>query len=106
MIAIVARADDARTRERSGGDRRRATSSIALAAERAFLAALDGSCRTPIGGYARVAGLVTLKGIIIKPDGSEAHEIEAHGPFEKAASIGAEAGAELLHRGGADFFRG
>jgi hydroxymethylbilane synthase len=105
VIAVVARAGDAAMLKRLAAiDDRDA--SIALTAERAFLAALDGSCRTPIGGYARVAGLVTLKGIIIKPDGSEAHEIEAHGPFEKAESIGAEAGAELLRRGGADFFRG
>jgi hydroxymethylbilane synthase len=77
----------------------------ALAAERAFLAELDGSCRTPIGGHARVAaGAVRFRGIILRPDGSEAFEVFREGRAEDAASLGADAGRELKRRAGADFF--
>ena len=79
--------------------------SAALAAERAFLAVLDGSCRTPIGGLATIAGArLTFRGIIVKPDGSVAHEIAVEGAALDAARIGADAGADLSRRGGADFF--
>jgi hydroxymethylbilane synthase len=105
-IAIVARSDDRKTRDLLSaidhGD-----TSIALAAERAFLAVLDGSCRTPIGGYARIAdGGIVFNGIIIKPDGSEAHEVARWGPIAEAERIGADAGAELARRGGPGFFHG
>lgn len=54
---------------------------IALACERAFLAALDVPCRTPIAGLATVNGdTVSFHGMILKPDGSEAHEIKTEGP--------------------------
>jgi len=79
--------------------------STALAAERAFLAELDGSCRTPIGGHARVAdGVVRFHGIIVRPDGSEAFEVLREGRREDAAALGADAGRELKRRAGADFF--
>ncbi|HXW39702.1 MAG TPA: hydroxymethylbilane synthase [Xanthobacteraceae bacterium] len=77
----------------------------ALAAERAFLAELDGSCRTPIGGHARVAdGVVRFHGIIVRPDGSEAFEVLREGRVADAAALGADAGRELKRRAGADFF--
>lgn len=79
--------------------------SVALSAERAFLAVLDGSCRTPIGGLARLDGeTLTFRGIIVKPDGSVAHEVERRGLGADAEVIGADAGAELAGRGGPDFF--
>ena len=79
--------------------------STALAVERAFLAELDGSCRTPIGGHARVAdGVVRFHGIIVRPDGSEAFEVLREGRREDAAALGADAGRELKRRAGADFF--
>ena len=78
---------------------------IAIAAERAFLAALDGSCRTPIAGHATVsAGQVRFRGMIVKPDGSEAFEAERHGSAADAARLGDDAGQELRQRAGADFF--
>ena len=78
---------------------------LALAAERAFLAVLDGSCRTPIGGHARVEqGTLRFRGIIIKPDGSEAFEALREGRARGAAELGADAGGELRERAGADFF--
>ncbi len=44
----------------------------ALAAERAFLAVLDGSCRTPIAGHARLDGAeIALRGLVLRPDGSD-----------------------------------
>jgi hydroxymethylbilane synthase len=77
----------------------------ALAAERAFLAELDGSCRTPIGGHARLAnGIVRFRGIIVRPDGSEAFEVLREGSREDAAALGSDAGRELKRRASANFF--
>jgi hydroxymethylbilane synthase len=72
---------------------------IALAAERAFLTILDGSCRTPIAGHATVAqGRVQLRGMVLRPDGSQAHDVTAGGPQGDAERLGAEAGREILGR--------
>jgi hydroxymethylbilane synthase len=103
-IGIETRADDGRTRAliEAIDD---ADTGAALAAERAFLAMLDGSCRTPIGGYAKIEqGTLRFRGIIIKPDGSEAFETSRQGPREDAAGLGADAGRELRARASADFF--
>jgi hydroxymethylbilane synthase len=77
----------------------------ALTTERAFLDVLDGSCRTPIGGYAQVNGdSVRFRGIIVTPDGSAAVEVARTGRRAAAAEIGADAGRELRSRASADFF--
>ena len=77
----------------------------ALACERAFLAALDGSCRTPIAGHATVeGGRLSFRGLILTPDGSEAHEVEAEGRVADAARLGADAGAKVRDKAGARFF--
>ena len=90
--ALVAAVDDADT-------------ATALAAERAFLAVLDGSCRTPIGGHARLSGgTVRFRGMIVAPDGSAAFEVLREGRREQAAELGADAGRELRDQAGADFF--
>jgi hydroxymethylbilane synthase len=105
-IAIETRAEDARTRGLVAmvDDAETAT---ALAAERAFLAVLDGSCRTPIGGHARLrGGMLHFHGMIVKPDGSEAFEVVREGRREDAVKLGADAGRELRERAGADFFVG
>ena len=79
--------------------------SVAIACERAFLGALDGSCKTPIAGHATIAGdAVQFRGLIARPDGSAAHDIAGTGNRKDAATIGAEAGRELKHRAGPDFF--
>ena len=79
----------------------------ALACERAFLAALDGSCRTPIAGYARIDGeALSFNGMILTPDGRETHEIGAEGPAADAAWLGADAGARIRARAGTHFFDG
>lgn len=103
-IAIQARADDARVRDLLAAIAD-ATTGIALGAERAFLAVLDGSCRTPIAGHAVVAqGRVRFHGLILSPDGSASFETTRSGAAVEAAALGADAGAELKRRAPADFF--
>ena len=103
-ITIEARSDDARIRELLARIDH-ADTSTALACERAFLAVLDGSCRTPIAGHAVLEGdAITFRGMILRPDGSEAHETSRSGKRKDAVTLGAEAGAELKRRAPADFF--
>jgi hydroxymethylbilane synthase len=103
-IAIETRADDAATRALVAAVDDPDTAA-ALAAERAFLGVLDGSCRTPIGGHARVtSGTLRFRGTIVKPDGSAAFDVLREGAPERAAEVGADAGRELRRRAGADFF--
>ncbi|MDX5594808.1 hydroxymethylbilane synthase [Pseudovibrio sp. SPO723] len=72
--------------------------------ERAFLAEMDGSCRTPIGGLAVVEGeRILFRGEVIKPDGSQTHRVEREGPISEARSIGEAAGKELYAKAGPDF---
>ncbi|MGC8201638.1 hydroxymethylbilane synthase [Aliiroseovarius sp. PTFE2010] len=76
-----------------------------LAAERAFLAALDGSCETPIAGLAeRDAGNLRLRGEILRTDGSEALADEISGPIADGARMGRELAHTLLARAGDGFF--
>lgn len=71
----------------------------ALAAERAFLAELDGSCRTPIAGHARIVkGRLRFHGLVISPDGREAVETAREGLPADAARLGSDAGRELKSR--------
>lgn len=103
-IAIEAREDDARTRGLLATIDH-ADTSTALHAERAFLGVLDGSCRTPIAGHAVLDGdAIAFRGMILRPDGSEAHETSRTGNRRDAAALGADAGAELKRRAPADFF--
>lgn len=97
-IAIAVRAEDHLTRTRIAGALHHDTG-VALAAERAFLHALDGSCRTPIAGHARVRdGQVEFSGMVLRIDGSEAFEASARGAIEDAARLGADAGHDILGR--------
>ena len=81
-----------------------APTAIALACERGFQAALDGSCRTPIAGYAWIDGnVLCFRGEVLSPDGSE---WEATGitlalgadPRDEAARAGREAGLAVRAR--------
>ena len=82
-----------------------AETSVAVACERAFLAALDGSCKTPIAGHATISGdAIQFRGLIARPDGSAAHDIAGTGSRKDAATIGTDAGRELKHRAGPGFF--
>jgi hydroxymethylbilane synthase len=104
IVALEARADDTRTREML--DRINSPAdAIALAAERAFLTVLDGSCRTPIAGHAKLAaGRVSFRGLIAKPDGSNVFETTREGAATQASALGHDAGRELKERAGAGFF--
>ncbi len=103
-IAITARADDAAGRVRLAAicD---VDTGAALAAERAFLRVLDGSCRTPIGAHAAVrAGTLHFRGLVLRPDGSAAHEVARTGSVAEAETLGAAAGADILARLPPGFF--
>ncbi|MFN3614604.1 MAG: hydroxymethylbilane synthase [Rubrimonas sp.] len=103
-IGIETRTDDARTRALLAPIACGPTA-LRLAAERALLAGLDGSCRTPIGGLATLEGdALVLRAEIVRPDGSERLTAERRGPATDGAAMGADAAAELRGRGGADFF--
>lgn len=76
-----------------------------LTAERAFLAALDGSCETPIAGLAELSGgRLRLRGEILRTDGSEALSDERSGAIEDAEEIGRDLAVDLLARAGEGFF--
>jgi len=76
-----------------------------LAAERAFLGALDGSCRTPIAGLAILDGnKISFKGEILREDGSERFDAAREGNAADAAAMGRDAGEELKQRAGQGFF--
>jgi hydroxymethylbilane synthase len=97
------------------GDRRMArylaplhdrATSICVEAERAFLATLDGSCRTPIGGLARLDGdILSFRGQILTPDGVSSFETERRGGANDGVRMGIDAARELLRSAGPDFLR-
>ena len=103
-IGIEARSDNAAA-EALLAPIHHAPTATRLAAERAFLAALDGSCRTPIGGLAEITGEdLRFRGEIIRPDGSERLATERRGPLGEAAAMGTDAAQELRSRAGPGFF--
>ena len=76
-----------------------------VAAERALLSALDGSCRTPIAALATLAGEhLSLRAQILRVDGSECLDATRRGPIAQATDMGRDAGEELLSRAGPSFF--
>ncbi len=76
-----------------------------LAAERAFLAHLDGSCETPIGGLAELdGGTLRLRGEILRTDGSQVYSDEVSGPIAEGPMMGEAMAAKLLAQAGPDFF--
>jgi hydroxymethylbilane synthase len=97
-IAITARGRDTRALEAlnaiSDGE-----TWVTLTAERAFLAELEGSCRTPIAGLARLTeGRLRLMGEVLRPDGSERFDVAAEGAPADAERVGHEAGRALAGR--------
>ncbi|XP_031505306.1 porphobilinogen deaminase, chloroplastic-like [Nymphaea colorata] len=81
---------------------------LAVACERAFLETLDGSCRTPIAGYAfrDKDGYCLFRGLVASPDGTRVLETSRRGPYsmEDMVSMGKDAGKELISRAGPRFF--
>jgi hydroxymethylbilane synthase len=95
-IGITVRSDDHETHVRLGAILHSATG-YALTLERAFLRVLDGSCRTPIAGLAKVDGeRVSFRGLIMRSDGSEIFETRIAGSVEEAERLGVQAGQDLL----------
>jgi hydroxymethylbilane synthase len=92
VIAIEIRESDLRTHELLARIDHAGTST-ALACERAFLGVLDGSCKTPIGGYAEISGnTIHLRGLLAHPDGDPSIAYELRGARADAVRIGTEAG--------------
>jgi len=76
-----------------------------LAAERGFLAVIDGSCRTPVAGLAELEGDdLWFRGEVLRPDGSESFTVERRGSRSDALALGQDAGAEILAQIGPNFF--
>ena len=73
----------------------------ATAAERTFLAAINGSCQVPVGVYGKAKdGQLTLSCIIAAPDGSRVFRHQATGPVSDSRSLGQQAAKTLLDEGG------
>lgn len=101
-VAVTARLGDDRTLETLSRLDCSATAS-ALACERAFLKILDGSCRTPIAGLAKVSdGDLAFRGLVLSEDGARTVEGEIGGSAADAARLGAEAGRDVRARTPAD----
>src|SRR6056297_2057538 len=103
-IGIERRADDHRAAEMLSALHDTETGQR-LAAERAFLEALDGSCETPIAGLAELSGgTLRLRGEILRPDGSECLSDDQSAPIEDGAELGRTMAAKLLSQAGDGFF--
>ncbi len=103
-IALQIRADDIKTAD-ALAPLDHAQTRITTTAERAFLATLDGSCRTPIAGLATIDGdTLTFHGQILRPDGRAALATERRGAPSEAEAMGVDAARELLSKAGTDFF--
>ena len=99
-IGTECRADDARMQALlaplNDGD-----TSLCISAERAFLATLDGSCRTPIAGLAtRDGDHVLLRAEVLSVDGTICHAHSLRGPISEAVAMGHEVGARLREAAG------
>ncbi|XP_074270148.1 porphobilinogen deaminase, chloroplastic [Silene latifolia] len=106
-IGIACRTDDEKMAEYLASLNHEETR-LAVACERAFLETLDGSCRTPIAGYASrdENGDCFFRGLVASTDGKQVLETSRKGPYslEDMIRIGKEAGEELRVRAGPGFF--
>lgn len=96
IVGVTAREGDTRVRELLGAIEDPDAKAIATA-ERALLTQLDGSCRTPIGGHARLlpTGELHLTGLVARADGSFLLKRSLYGAISDAERIGRELGASL-----------
>jgi hydroxymethylbilane synthase len=77
---------------------------LAVTAERAFLARLEGSCRMPIAALGELAGArFAFRGMILSPDGRQCYQARREGAPEQALRLAEDAAAELLAAAGPDF---
>jgi len=103
-IGVERRADDARVAAMLAAIHHGPTG-LRLAAERAFLTRLDGSCETPIAGLAVLEdGTLWLRGEILRPDGTASLSGEIRGPAADGAEMGRALAEDLLGRAGPGFF--
>ncbi len=103
-IGVERRADDPRIQAMLARIHDRDTG-LRLAAERAFLLRLDGSCQTPIAGLAMVEGdALWLRGELLRPDGTGAVADQIRGPVAEGAALGEALALRLLERAGPGFF--
>jgi hydroxymethylbilane synthase len=73
------------------------TTAWAVAAERAFLARLEGSCRTPIAGYGSIKdGELHFRGQLLSPDGVTCYDVSRSGKVGDARDLGLSAADEIL----------
>jgi hydroxymethylbilane synthase len=78
---------------------------VCVMCERSFLEALDGNCKTPIAGSARIVdGKIKFRGLIAMPDGTSKFTIESEGEIADNLKIGREAGEALKAEAGEKFF--
>ncbi|WP_426956689.1 hydroxymethylbilane synthase [Muricoccus radiodurans] len=105
IIGVTVREGDTELHELLGGIEDREARAVSRA-ERALLAALDGSCRTPIGGHAKLLpnGQLHLTGLVARPDGSFLLKRSLHGPVADAAGLGESLGYSLRDDSPADIF--
>ena len=104
-IALELRADDEKSK-RAAEPLNDIKSATEVAMERAFLAVLDGSCRTPIAGIANAnidADRIKFRGLIAKADGSVVHSTIREGTINDAIDMGKDAGLELKTEAGPNF---
>jgi hydroxymethylbilane synthase len=106
IIAVECRADDTRIRDRLASIDHGSTHACARA-ERALLARLDGSCRTPIAALAEFVapGRLKLRGLVASPDGREMHRSEAEGSAGDAVALGRDLGSILKAAASSGIFR-
>ncbi len=99
-LGLECRAGDPATRERAGR-LNHDDSQVCVAAERAFLARLEGGCQVPIAGHAVVEkSIVVFRGLVASLDGKTVIRGEGlSGPFD-SAEMGARVAEEILQRGG------
>jgi len=103
-IGIERRMDDSRAADMLAAIHDRETG-LRLAAERAFLAGLDGSCQTPIAGLAELeGGTLRLRGEILRPDGSEVITDDVSVPVADGAAAGRDMARRMRQRAGDEFF--
>ena len=105
VVGVTVRADDTELHELLAAIEDPEAKAVATA-ERAMLAELDGSCRTPIGGHARLLpnGELHLTGLVARGDGSFLLKRSLHGAAGDAARIGGDLGASLRADSPRDIF--
>jgi hydroxymethylbilane synthase len=104
-IGVETRSDDLSVAELLAPINHESTA-LAVTAERAFLARLEGSCRMPIAGLAELAGgRFAFRGMVLTPDGRKCYATRREGRPAEALRLAEDAAAELLTKAGPDFLR-